>query len=58
MSRIEQAKEIYELTKDMDYGDYIETYDSDIEYVAGLIAHFGYNIALKMCDELADYGYC
>ena len=50
MSRIEQAKQIYEECKDMDYLDYIESYESDIEYIAGMIARMGYNKTLSLLN--------
>lgn len=35
------AYEIYEELKDMDFMDYEDTYDDDIEYIAGMIARVG-----------------
>jgi len=35
------AYEIYENLKDMDYMDYEDTKESDIEYIAGMIARVG-----------------
>lgn len=35
------AYDIYEDLKDMDFRDYEDLYDEDIEYIAGLIARVG-----------------
>jgi tetrahydromethanopterin S-methyltransferase subunit F len=35
------AYEIYENLKDMDFMDYEDTYNEDIEYIAGMIARVG-----------------
>ena len=48
MSVLEQAMELYESIKDMDYLDYAEHYESDIEYTAEMIAHYGYNKTLEL----------
>ena len=35
------AYEVYEELKDMDFMDYEDTYDEDIEYIAAMIARVG-----------------
>lgn len=52
MSKIEKAaRQLYNELSDMDYHDYDETQDNDIDYIAGIIARYGYNKALSILSE-------
>jgi hypothetical protein len=53
MDVYEKAMNIYEEIKDMDYMDYAENYDSDIDYIAGMIMKKGYSKTLAILT--ADY---
>lgn len=47
------AYEVYEELKDMDFLDYEDTKESDIEYIAAMIARVGVEktLAILGCDE-------
>ena len=46
------AKEIYEVCCDMDYPDYAETMDTDLEYIQSVIDQCGSGNALEKLLEI------